>query len=40
MQQVHKQHARDPNFPITIIEKIEDFLGVSLCPNMSNNARI
>lgn len=27
MAQVHKMHARDPNFPITIISKIEDFLG-------------
>jgi hypothetical protein len=27
MTQVHKMHARDPNFPITIITKIEDFLG-------------
>lgn len=27
MTQVHKMHARDPNFPISIIAKIEDFLG-------------
>jgi OPT family small oligopeptide transporter len=27
MADVHKQHARDPNFPITIITKIEEFLG-------------
>ncbi len=27
MEQVHKQHSRDPNFPIEIIQKIEDFLG-------------
>jgi hypothetical protein len=27
MTQVHKMHVRDPNFPITIITKIEDFLG-------------
>ncbi|KAK5656720.1 hypothetical protein OQA88_4268 [Cercophora sp. LCS_1] len=27
MKQVHVQHARDPNFPISIINKIEDFLG-------------
>ncbi|SPO00603.1 related to sexual differentiation process protein [Cephalotrichum gorgonifer] len=27
MKQVHKQHAKDPNFPITIIERIEEFLG-------------
>ncbi|KAK3308463.1 OPT oligopeptide transporter protein-domain-containing protein [Chaetomium strumarium] len=27
MEQVHKQHCRDPNFPIQIIEKIEEFLG-------------
>ena len=30
MTQVHKQHARDPNFPITIIQKIEEFLGMKL----------
>ena len=28
MTQVHQMHARDPNFPITIIQKIEDFLGM------------
>src|SRR5688500_1795785 len=27
MIQVHKQHAKDPNFPIEIIMKIEEFLG-------------
>lgn len=27
MAQVHKQHSRDPNFPIEIIEKIEQFIG-------------
>lgn len=27
MAQVHKQHSRDPNFPIQIIDKIEQFLG-------------
>ncbi|KAL2257875.1 hypothetical protein VTK26DRAFT_9059 [Humicola hyalothermophila] len=27
MRQVHKQHSRDPNFPIEIIQKIEHFLG-------------
>nr|QBZ39424.1 sexual differentiation process protein 2 [Thermochaetoides thermophila] len=26
MSQVHKQYARDPNFPIEIIHRIEDFL--------------
>ncbi|KAL2132735.1 hypothetical protein VTI74DRAFT_3445 [Chaetomium olivicolor] len=26
MAQVHKQHSRDPNFPVQIIEKIEHFL--------------
>lgn len=26
MTQVHKQHSRDPNFPIHIIERIEEFL--------------
>jgi len=26
MSQVHKMHARDPNFPITIITRIEEFL--------------
>ncbi|KEZ42704.1 hypothetical protein SAPIO_CDS5969 [Scedosporium apiospermum] len=26
MQRVHKQHSRDPNFPISIIERIEEFL--------------
>ena len=27
MTQVHKIHKRDPNFPIAIINKIEEFLG-------------
>jgi len=27
MAQVHKQHAKDPNFPIEIIMQIEEFLG-------------
>ena len=27
MTQVYKIHKRDPNFPIAIISKIEDFLG-------------
>lgn len=27
MKQVHLQHSRDPNFPVEIIQKIEDFLG-------------
>ncbi|KAK3387931.1 OPT oligopeptide transporter protein-domain-containing protein [Podospora didyma] len=27
MTAVHKQHAKDPNFPMPIIEKIEEFLG-------------
>lgn len=26
MAQVHKQHSRDPNFPIQVIEKIETLL--------------
>jgi len=29
MTQVHKMHVRDPNFPMTIIEKIEEFLSMS-----------
>lgn len=32
MAQVHKQHCRDPNFPIQIIEKIEGFLGAVALP--------
>jgi len=27
MTQVHKMHNRDPNFPLSIIDKIEEFLG-------------
>ncbi|CAI4218058.1 unnamed protein product [Parascedosporium putredinis] len=27
MKQVHIQHARDPNFPISIIDRIEQFIG-------------
>jgi hypothetical protein len=30
MAGLHKQHARDPNFPIEVIKKIEEFLGTSL----------
>ena len=30
MAQVHKQHSRDPNFPIQIIDKIEHFLSKGL----------
>ena len=28
MTAVHKQHSKDPNFPMPIIEKIEEFLGM------------
>lgn len=33
VKSIHKQHVRDPNFPIEIIESIEKFLGQypSLC---------
>lgn len=30
VEAIHKQHNRDPNFPIEIITKIEEFLGTRL----------
>jgi hypothetical protein len=36
MTQVHKMHNRDPNFPLSIIDKIEEFLGGSFMPEESS----
>lgn len=33
VEAIHKQHNRDPNFPIEIITKIEEFLGTRLFLN-------
>jgi hypothetical protein len=30
MTQIHALHKRDPNFPLSVIEKIEQFLGTSI----------
>ena len=32
IEAIHKQYHRDPNFPIEIVARIEEFLGMCLSP--------